>query len=171
MNPDGTQKWQYVLNSSHLGPPVAGSDGSVTVLVERSIISLNSNGIKKWDIDLTGINIMDELSGLAISEEGTIYFTLLEMVLSGPDSTFLYAYGPDGTHYWKVKLGELYPITKPSIGPDGTIYAASNYLYVFNSDGTKKWESKIGVYSSENQKIYIEKHIYVQKLSQFYVLI
>jgi len=54
---------------------------------------------------------------------------------------FLYAFNPNGTQKWRFDFPWTNPVSKPAIGPDGTIYIGNddNFLYAVNPDGTQKW--------------------------------
>jgi len=59
---------------------------------------------------------------------------------------FLYAFKPDGTQKWRYDFPFTDPISKPALGPDGTVYIGNddNYLYAINPDGTLKWSFQAG---------------------------
>ena len=47
---------------------------------------------------------------------------------------------------WRLKVPDQYIITRPAVGPDGTIYAVGNYghLYAVAPDGGLKWVRSAG---------------------------
>jgi hypothetical protein len=51
-----------------------------------------------------------------------------------------------GRFQWRLKVPDQYIITRPAVGPDGTIYAVGNYghLYAVTPDGALKWVRTAG---------------------------
>jgi outer membrane protein assembly factor BamB len=84
----------------------------------------------------------EEISGVAIGPDGTIYFG------EGTGGKYFYALNPDGTLKWQYRY-EHQDFTSGCnslIGADGTIYfwagywGGDGYLYALNPDGTLKWK-------------------------------
>ncbi|HDQ00174.1 MAG TPA: hypothetical protein ENN22_13470 [bacterium] len=83
--------------------------------------------------------IFNEISGVVIGEDGTIYFCA-KPERSPSVNYYLHALNPDGSLKWKKKLEGLMAWT-PIIGAGDVIYVAAygGPFYAFNSDGTVKW--------------------------------
>ena len=74
------------------------------------------------------------LSGIALAPDGTIHFAAADGV---------YALSRDGQLLWKTPLPSGPVVAAPSIGPDGTLYAASQSgrLFAVSFSGNPMWES------------------------------
>jgi outer membrane protein assembly factor BamB len=105
ISPDGTVKWQF----SSGGIDGIGPDGTIYVTGERGLNAVNPDGTLKWQFP-TGNGA---LSSVAIGSNGVLYF--------GAGSS-LYSVAPNGTLLWQFVIQ---PLSDPSIGSDGTIYAGS----------------------------------------------
>jgi len=90
-----------------------------------------------WTYSKDGFS--NEISGVVIGEDGTIYFCA-KPERSPSLNYYLHALNPDGSLKWKAKLEGIMAWT-PMIGAGDVIYVASyaGPFYAFNSDGTVKW--------------------------------
>lgn len=121
--------------------PVFGHDSKHTNLSPYGV------GKEKKDVAWSYKTDSNIESSPAVGSDGTIY-------VGSHDGCF-YAFNPDGTLKWKVKLTEpVYDkrwnvskamMASPAISKDGTIYinSASGYLHAFNSEGKEKWRFPI----------------------------
>jgi len=114
--------------------PAIGSDGTIYVGADDSLLAVNADGTIKWGF-VTGSVI--ENSSPAIASDGTIYI--------GSSNGNLYALTDGGqglvAEKWAFATSGVVG-TSPTIGTDGTIYFGShdNNLYAVNPDGTLKWK-------------------------------
>lgn len=89
----------------------------------------------------------------------------------GSIDNYLYAFNPDGTKYWQVKLaGEIW--ASPAIGGDGTIYIGSlgGQFAAVTPNGTIKWIAPIAAVASA--MVGPDETIYITNWTdgQFYAL-
>lgn len=132
VNPDGSERWRFVLDedsSPIYASPALGDDGTVYAASQNGVLyALNAQGELKWTFATGG---MPYIHAPALDQDGTIY------VGSSDDS--VYAVDPDGTQRWSFDTGA--DVGGVSIGADGTIYAASRSgaLYALRPDGREKW--------------------------------
>lgn len=113
--------------------PIIGSDGTLYFSRIGKITALLPDGNTKWTKTLDASN---SIAGPGvIAADGTVITAARDGV---------YALHPaDGTTNWKYAVTEGAPNT-PSIGPDGTIYAAiGKVLYAINPDGTLMWSKDL----------------------------
>lgn len=149
INPDGTVKWQKIIN---LNPsyytnirvsPVVSKDGSIIIIPQyynyleytSVVCAFNSDGSEKWNTTLSHILV----KGVALANDGTLYVTGYNW---NNNVGILFAIGPDGSQKWNYTTD--YPLNfNPVIGNDGTIYfgegALPDTLYALNPDSTVKW--------------------------------
>jgi len=75
-----------------------------------------------------------ELSGIALAPDGTIHFAA---------SDGIYALSLEGQLLWKAALPFGPVVAAPTLGPDGTLYAASQSgkLFALDRSGNLHWES------------------------------
>ncbi len=130
INPDGTQRWSFVLGDSvYSSSPAIAPDGTVYVgCLDNLLYALNPDGTLKWTYATGG----PVRSSPAIGADGTVY------VGSWDDK--IYAIRPDGSLRWSYTTGDWVE-SAPAIGLDGTIYAGSydGNLYALNPDGSLQW--------------------------------
>jgi outer membrane protein assembly factor BamB len=133
VNSNGTMKWNFTTNGPIECSPSVGLDGTVYIgSGDAHLYAIYPNGTKKWwfyagtDVD----------GGVSIGKDGTIYLFGLSKI---------YALYPNGKEKWNLSSLSFGGPQIPSIGPDGTIYFASEAspLYAINPNGTKKWEFPI----------------------------
>ncbi len=149
LNPNGTKKWEYIVNDGIDGvsrySPAIAPDGTIYFVYSTwnnynscNLYAMYPNGTKKWNFL---INNENSVSHPSVASDGTIYLTTRKN---------LYAINPDGSFKWKYtpNINNCNLQTSPSIAKDGTIYVAGSYndgnsylgiLYAINPDGTLKW--------------------------------
>jgi len=159
VNPDGTEKWNYSVDSTIYSSPTIGEDGTIYVGLGQKLYAFEQDGTVKWNFTASG----SVSSSPAIGDDGTIYFG----VNTGhPDYYgFLYAVNPDGNEKWNYFTEGA--VSSPAIGADGTIYFGSNdgNTYAIDPDGNIKWNYETGSFSSpvisDNGDIYVSsKHLH-----------
>ena len=152
---EGHQAWILELTSGHLGPAALGKDGTIYVADdEQTLFAVDRSGEKLWDFKLDA-NIIDSP---VVDADGTIYFDTPRVIYAlKPDGSIkwqaqtihdcrtspalaadgtLYigatdgmnAFNSDGTTKWWFRMKSIEG--EPTIGPDGTIYAACGYFWV-----------------------------------------
>jgi outer membrane protein assembly factor BamB len=142
VNPDGTQKWKYVVASSGTvtSSPAIGSDGTIYLQTDVGAYAINPDGTQKWAL----ANVPSLYSSPAIAD-GTLYV--------GDEAGCLDAISLNGTLDWCFSTGNwLYSLavySSPAVGSDGTIYVGATNevsdtssqgdLYAINADGALKW--------------------------------
>ena len=136
VNPDGSEKWRFPLDTSASSPAVA-LDGTIYVgAADGKVYAVNPDGSKKWDYATEGGPLY---SSPAVGAEGTVYF--------GSYDSYLYALNQDGSLKWRVAESVWSIGSSPVIGPDGVIYAANNmlgYLSAYKpADGSTKWSVQV----------------------------
>ena len=130
INPDGTEKWIFNLDS-FLFTLAVGKDGTTIYVptLDKGVYALTSEGQEKWRFFPEDIG---KVSAITIGEDNNIYFT---------DHLYLYSVDSDGNlnwrqNGWSVEGG-------PAIGLNGVIYVVSpeGGLYAYNpEDGSVKWQ-------------------------------
>lgn len=191
LNPDGTQRWRYYINSTSYSSPAVAADGTVYVGSDDYFVyAINPDGSLKWRKGL-GTQIK---SSPAIAADGTVYIGLMTNKLYafghdgsvrwsytvgnpitstaaiGPDGTVyfgsqdagLYAVNPNGTHKWRFSTYQWVE-SSPAIGPDGTIYVGSKdtRIYAVNPNGTQKWNYVVGAQVKSSPAVGPDGTIYV----------
>jgi outer membrane protein assembly factor BamB len=135
--PNGTLKWQFVLDLRGDSCPVIDSNGTIYVASSYGdhnyIYALYPNGSMKWRY-YTGNDIF---SSPVIGSDGTIYFGCGQSIVA------LYS---SGTLRWQHSTGHVV-YSSPAIGDDGTVYCGCHdtYLYaLYPNNGTEKWKFHTG---------------------------
>jgi len=138
-NPDGTQRWVFVLGGGNVGYGclVHQSTGRVYLGDNTGrIYCLNPDGTLNWSF-LTGGNVRSCPS--LSKDQSTVYVGSLDGILR--------AFTLGGTPLWAFNPGTPGSnfTSSPMVGPDGTIYEgnADNNLYAVNPDGTQLWAYNI----------------------------
>jgi len=129
MEQSGEPEWQYLLPVHSFSSPAIDDDGTSYVgCYNGELHAVNSNGTKRWSIDLGGTIS----SAPAIADDGTIYTTSLDGKLC--------AVNKNGSLMWSYDTYEQI-VSSPGIGYDGTIYvcARDHFVHAVNPDGTVKW--------------------------------
>ena len=152
---EGHQAWILELTSGHLGPAALAKDGTIYVADdEQTLFAVDRSGEKIWDFKLDG----NVIGSPVVDADGTIYFNTPRVIYAlkpdgslkwqaqtihdcrtGPtlaaDGTIyigacdgMNAFNSDGTAKWWFHMKSVEG--DPTIGPDGTIYAACGYFWV-----------------------------------------
>jgi outer membrane protein assembly factor BamB len=123
----GTELWTHETQGVILGSPAIGADGAVYIASnDGSLYALNADGSLLWQVSDCGSRFC-----LAIGTDGTIYVCC--------DDSGVVAISPNGSREWSCRpAGD--PSSAPSIGHDGTIYAAmsgeyGDCIWALNPDG------------------------------------
>ncbi|MBZ0283743.1 MAG: PQQ-binding-like beta-propeller repeat protein [Anaerolineae bacterium] len=146
-------KWTYVADG-RVDEVVVANDGTVYAqvlisLFDNQVIAVNPDGTLKWSIETDDA----QFDFPTVGSDGKVYVILNEHLQADPD--YLLALNPaDGSTAWSFDLGSVSVGTgltfgtnsRPTVGPDGTIYAASAFghqgygtIFAINPDGTQKW--------------------------------
>jgi outer membrane protein assembly factor BamB len=131
---NGTMKWKTSVGAGT--SPTIGHDGTVYCGYSKLYAINPTNGSKKWSYNL-GSDRYIRAATPCNSIDGTIYFGT-----ETGDSThgIIFAVNPDGTEKWRKKISDLWAMSAPAIGEDGTVYIGScdsghdnewGYLYAF----------------------------------------
>ena len=154
LNPDGTKKWEYVVNDdpNYRCSPVIDSQGALYILRTRwnssggrKLVCLNPDGTLKWEFALTSTASATP----AIGADGKIYFCTWD--------DELIAVNPDGTEAWRT-IGE----TSPVIADDGTIYVGKGYtLYAILSSSLGLADSPWPRFQQNNQNTGRYNYLYL----------
>ncbi len=145
INPNGTLKWSYPLNTDTQSSALS-SDGTIYAgSIDGYLYAINSDGTLKWRTKLYDGNYSLRYSSPTIGSDGTIYIGL------GFQGDFgeLVALNPNGSIKW------TYSSTSrvrgcPAIGSDGTIYISTvagesgfnrslGGVHAVSPNGTRKW--------------------------------
>jgi len=136
INPDGSEKWNFIIDGySHMSPAIA-SDGTIYVgTLDRVLFALDPNGTEKWNLTTEGPVTTSPVIGL----DGTIYLGISDNPCPYP---MLIALNPNGSEKWRFITSYVGgSAASPGIGHDGTIYVGSDdtNLIAINPNGTEKW--------------------------------
>ena len=144
MNPDGTKKWEAVLDGWAIAIALGPDNVIYASIRDKGIVAFDSDGAEKWRFYPDGAS---EVSAAIIGEDGIIYFT---------DYSNLYCINPDGSQNWLTgnapRGGGAFG--GPAIGLDNTIYVVwtgfrndidqdQGQLLAYNSDGAIKWRTPL----------------------------
>lgn len=137
-------KWRTHKGGSSEGSsstPVLDEQGNIYVGDDDGWLTvLDKDGNVKWRYFVSDEGID---SSAAIGSDGTVYISSY-----ATDPGQLLALNPDGTIKWIFSAAESYLpyLNSPTIGPDGTIYVATegDRLYAINPDGSLKWNQDGG---------------------------
>ncbi len=140
--PNGTKKWQCILNGQCESCPAIDENGIIyvgTTFGDPNYLYAiyPDDGTTKWRY-WTGGNIY---SSPVIGSDGTIYFGCGG---GSPPVGSIIALYPNGTLKWRYETNHVV-YSSPAIGDDGTIYCGCHdtYLYAFYpNNGTVKWRFK-----------------------------
>jgi hypothetical protein len=118
-SPAGSNLW--VSGNSIFGSPVIGRDGSIYAADESRILhAIMPEGQESWQTNLHGLP-GGYFTAPALDAGGRIYYCV---------SNSVWALNSQGHILWRVTTSETAPMnaelanTSPTIGPDGTLYAA-----------------------------------------------
>ncbi len=140
INPDGTEKWRFLLYPGEGGSsPAIGADGTIYIGSYLTLFyAVNSDGTLKWTYDVGPLAAA--WPSPTIGQDGRIY---VGTYWGGT----LYALNPDGTAEWTYCVGTgKHFYDTPSIDPEGNIYvqASDGYLYALSPAGSLLWQYYVG---------------------------
>lgn len=161
VNPDGTKKWSYEVDSLIWSTPAIAEDGTVYCgSWDAGLYAINPNGTLKWRFS-SGASISNSP---AIDEDGTIYFG----TLTGGSGYRIYAVNPNGTEKWSYLTGNKVS-SDPAIGEDGTVYIGScdHFLYALYPNGTLRWRFETGGHIHGHPSIAENGIIYIPSLDNY----
>jgi outer membrane protein assembly factor BamB len=131
----GVLAWRYPAG----GRVQLAPDGSVYVSGRGGLVALTASGDEAWTIrtarsDEPFFPLCAE-SGIALDGDA-IYFTC---------SGRLFSYGRDGRERWHRRLaGSLTShVSRPVVGPDGTVYLAGRSLWAITPKGDVIWRQRL----------------------------
>ena len=152
LNPDGSEKWHYIVDESRTcWPDIISSaalalDGTIYVVDRKGRLhAINGDGSLKWRFEPTIDEYAGSHSSPSVGSDGTIYFTA--HWLSDLYYQRVYAVNPDGTEKWYYESSDAGGyFVSAAIGSDGTIYlpGLNEYFLALNPDGTEKWRFYTG---------------------------
>ena len=115
MNPDGTERWQYLTGNIAMGSPAIGQDGNIYIgSGDHYLYALYPNGTLRWRFN-TGSYIKGSAS---LADDGTIYVPSF--------NSYFYALYPNGTLKWKAYTGDSTAAAGVALSGDGTIYVGTD---------------------------------------------
>ena len=136
LSSSGELKWTYNISENITSPPAVDKKGNVyfggmfytSSIWGGHIYSLDSCGKLRWKYDAGGWVQSEPV----IDSTGTIYFY--------SSSEYLYAFHPDGSLKWRVKIPSSFSIpdakNTPVISLNGTLYfPAGNRIVMLSPDG------------------------------------
>jgi outer membrane protein assembly factor BamB len=136
--PNGTMKWKTNVNAGT--SPTIGQDGTIYCGYNKLHAINPTDGSKKWSFDLGNHRYIRGATPCN-SIDGTIYFGTENY--NSEDGEII-AVNPDGTLRWRKMISDLWAMSAPAIGEDGTVYIGScdaghnnewGYLYAFGYPG------------------------------------
>jgi outer membrane protein assembly factor BamB len=120
VNPNGTEKWAFRFANGSLQTPVAiGANGVIYANDGEFLRAIKASGIEKWKVRPAQEG---GVAATVIGADGTIYVA---------EASSIQAFSPDGVEKWLSNLvghglGNSLIVGNLGIGPDGTIYDATN---------------------------------------------
>ncbi len=131
----GKEKWSIPLDGELYSSPSIGPDGYIYITCKNgNIYSLNTNGAIIWKNTLEMSSIGDH--SFTIDSNGFLY--------TSASNGKVYSFYSDGTIRWTSETGrwalkhpQTLALTKPVIGPDGTIYTLSRNGILYAISGEK----------------------------------
>lgn len=134
INPDGTQKWSYLIDDSIESSiaPVIDHEGNIYVVTDGfKLIALSENGEFKWEIKRP-VSIW--LTPIIINTGN---------IITSSFDNMMFSLNSDGTEQWSVPIDQYTIGTLPVIDSNGSIFVNVNLnledrmrLVAFNLDGT-----------------------------------
>ncbi len=138
------EKWFFSVGA-RISSPVIGADGIIYfVSKDRHIYALDPKAPKeaKWSENTGNENRMLP----AISADGTIYLSTVDLDTDNQNYDVLYAFNSDnGERKWVFRVPKEATSkwfgSEPAIGADGTVYweGTNHILYAVSPDGKEKW--------------------------------
>lgn len=146
--PNGAVKWKEGdIEVCYEYFPALASDGTLYIFNDcDQLYAVNSDGTKKWKINLTRWNDSISVftsSSLVIGSDGIVYFVGGGYV-GKKEGTFLFALNPNRTIKWIYLIEEEWSdFSSIAIDSQGIIYVGTeDGVYVINPDGTLKWKTE-----------------------------
>ncbi len=142
VNGDGSVRARVALpGGPYTSAPAVGGDGTVYVAGRAlHIHALNPDGSTRWQYTLAG-GKNRFLGGVALGPEGSVYATDSVRTTYALD-------GATGVLRWRLSVGKAgTAAATPTVGPDGTIYFATDkgYVHALNPSGTPRWSHDTGM--------------------------
>ncbi len=140
-------RWKFETGGAVYASPAIGPGRIYVGSYDGNLYALNPQGALLWKFQ-TGTPIF---TVPAIGSDGTIYLGSSTTCLTcryAQSEGVLYAINPAGKLKWSLttEAVEGGPLSSPTIGPDGTIYASQVgfAIVAVNPGGTLKWEVTTG---------------------------
>lgn len=126
-SPGGIELWRYNTGGDISGTPSIGPDGRIYINSGINTFNcLEPDGTEAWTAPLNHVG-----NTVAIAYDGTLY--------SGTNVYTIFALSPEGEVQWKSNARG----NPPSLGRDGTIYAADRATFrAISPDGVELWTYK-----------------------------
>jgi hypothetical protein len=157
----GSVVWSTPVDGLWSGRMQIGADGNLycggRIGNDYYVVAFDRSGNKLWEFSLEE----NDLQGLQVAPDGTIYVTSVSYDSSVDGIVYLYAINSDGSLKWKRESEYGYAFI---VGADGTLYfdgsPDNSYLYAVNPDGTLNWTYEEAVRIGTN-KIGSDGTIYI----------
>ncbi len=136
----------YTDIKTRVGEPVRtlsvnSRGGLLAITDDANLVSITPDGTVRWKKSLHEYGQASPVSKPVVGAEESIY-TVLTKVSGRRSGSFLVATDRNGNQKWVKSLEDI-PLSAPSIGPDGRIYAGSHtkpILFSFRRDGSVAWK-------------------------------
>jgi len=163
INPEGKIIWSTSIGNGALSSPAIDDEGNLYIvsagkapndpsLAETSLVSINSNGVKRWSYTLgsteskldsygTKIYAPAIMASPTVTADGKILYV-------DPNSNDLVAVNKNGQKIWSKRIAVYssdyaFPISTPVVDEMGNIYIGGiAAIYAFDSGGNEKWRYK-----------------------------
>lgn len=164
---DGSIAWKAPSQKPVIQSPVIDPAGRIYETVDGKLTAFESDGSIAWQQPLATPRLS---GGPALGRDGTVYAVSAQY---GEDS-YLVAYDAIGNEKWRTFVSQYFwPLSTPTVGPDGTIYTATESILAIRPDGTVKWTSQpaFGLNSvasiavDPQNNLYYSAYVYAWKLS------
>ncbi|MGD1032270.1 MAG: S8 family serine peptidase [Opitutaceae bacterium] len=132
---NGSVKWTYAVPGVSYAPPSVGSDGTVYIGADNSVLyAISPYGTKEWTYTADAAIF----TAPALDGSGNLYFGTL-------GGTF-YSLGRSGALRWSFKANNSIS-SSPALGPNGVVYFGSydHHLYALaTGNGALQWSYLLG---------------------------